>query len=321
MNEIENGTKRQFGDKQCVYYEGYWIRYYTPPKETLLEKKNLIVRLTRRAFHHTESGINTPSEKLDLARKAYEAQQDPEKKRVNGAMLAGALFNRATDIFTIVVDLQQKGVKISPTDTLMHQCGEYLHEAMELGKIVRHYSGQEGIDELWGEPIKAFTTSIQDFYISRYIKIAQAMREIDTTAKKLCQIFTRFNLFADVCSLILDFAEAAKQEAETRRRDPAMFDIWPNFVTTGENVLKFKPKSPGFRDDLIQRHLIEGMYVLRDGKNLLTYLAELRVPMPKTTQIFMDRCDQYDKKTTELVAVGPKFEALLGKEYEPEKST
>lgn len=300
MNEVENGTKRQFRDKLCVCYEGYWIRYYTPPKETLLEKKNLIERLTRRAFHHTESGINTPSDKLNFARKAYEAQQDPEKKRVNGAMLAGALFNRATAIFTIVVDLEQKGVKISPTDELMRQCGEYLHEAMELGKIVRHYSGQEGIDELWGEPIKAYTTSIKEFYVTRYIKIAQAMRDIDNTARKLCQIFTRFNLFQAVCPLVLAFAEAAKQEAETRRRDPAIFNIWPKFVTTGESVLKFEPASPPHANDLIQRHISEGMYLLRDGKNLLTYLAELRVPMPKTTQTFLDRCDRYDAKTTEL---------------------
>ena len=300
MNEFENGTKRLVGDKLCVYYEGYWIRFYTPPVETLLQKKNLIERLTRRAFHHTESGINTPSEKLDLARKAYEAQQDPEKKRVNGAMLAGALFNRATAIFTIVVDLEQKGVKISPTDELMRKCGEYLQEAMELGKIVRHYSGQEGIDELWGEPIKAYTTSIEGFYETRYIKIAQAMREIDATASKLCQVFSRFNPFAAVCPQVLAFAEAAKQEAETRRRDPAIFDVWPNFVTTGESLLKFKPVTPGNANDLVQRHVSDGTYILRDGKNLLTYLAELRVPMPQTIKVFLNRCDQYAVKTAEL---------------------
>ena len=37
------------------------------------------------------------------------ARQDPARKRVNGAMLAGALFNRAADIFTTVVDLADKG--------------------------------------------------------------------------------------------------------------------------------------------------------------------------------------------------------------------
>ena len=57
-------------------------------------------------------------------------------------MLAGALFNRAADIFTTVVDLEAKGVHISPDNELMRQCGEFFGEALELGKTVKHYSGQ-----------------------------------------------------------------------------------------------------------------------------------------------------------------------------------
>lgn len=215
-------------------------------------------------------------------------------------MLAGALFNRATHIFTIFVDLEHKGVKIDPSEELMKQCGEYFREAMELGKMVRHYSGQEGIDELWGEPIKAFTMSIEEFYVTRYIKIAQAMRDIDAASRKLCQIFQRFDLFAAVCPIIHAFAEAAKQEAETRRRDPAILDVWPNFVTSGEEVLQFKPSSPSGANHDVHRHISEGLHILREGKNLLTYLAELRVPMPETTKVFLERCDRYDTKTVGL---------------------
>ncbi|MGC4093589.1 MAG: hypothetical protein QM756_37965 [Polyangiaceae bacterium] len=38
--------------------------------------------------------------------------------------------------------------------------------------MVLHRSGEEGIDELWGEPFKAFAFPIEEFYKSRYIKIA-----------------------------------------------------------------------------------------------------------------------------------------------------
>ena len=40
-----------------------------------------------------------------LAYRAYNAETHPQKKRVKAAMLAGALFNRATDVFTKIVEI------------------------------------------------------------------------------------------------------------------------------------------------------------------------------------------------------------------------
>ena len=114
-----NGTIAEVEGRTCIFYDGYWIRYYEPPEDRLIERKALIDTLTRRLFHHTEAGINTPGERLEMAREAYERETDPTRKRVNAAMLAGALFNRATDIFNSVVDLASKGVEISSDNELM----------------------------------------------------------------------------------------------------------------------------------------------------------------------------------------------------------
>ena len=102
-------------------------------------------------------------------------------------MLAGALFNRATDIFTSIVELAAKGVETSPDNELMRECEECFVEALRLGKTVKHYSGHEGIDELWGEPLKAFSMSLADCYESRYAKIAQTMRDIDRVADAMVE--------------------------------------------------------------------------------------------------------------------------------------
>jgi len=59
-----------------------------------------------------------------------------------------SFFNRAADIFTKVVELQEAGVEITPNDALIHQCGQCLQEALELGHMVHHRSGDEGLDEL-----------------------------------------------------------------------------------------------------------------------------------------------------------------------------
>ena len=87
----ENGTRKTVEGDRFIFYDGYWIRYYEPPPESLVARKNLIESLTRRTFHHTEHGINTPGHALECARAAYEKQTDPRQKRVNAAMLAGAL--------------------------------------------------------------------------------------------------------------------------------------------------------------------------------------------------------------------------------------
>src|SRR5260221_11497831 len=99
-SEIAPGTKHISDGVARVYYDGYWIKAYEAPADTLLAKKRLIEASTRRLFNHVEHGLNVPSTRLEEARDAFERESDPQPKRVKGAMLAGALFNRAADIFT-----------------------------------------------------------------------------------------------------------------------------------------------------------------------------------------------------------------------------
>lgn len=291
--KFENGQIREIDGRICIYYDGYWIRYYAPPEDTLEEKKNLIDSLARRTFHHTELGINTPGDKLEIARKAYEDETDPARKRIKGAMLAGALFNRAIDIFTSIVELAAKGVIISDDHELMRQCGEYLREALEFGKMVKHYSGEEGIDELWGEPFKAFILPMEAFYESRYIKIAQTMRDIDRITSKMGQVFGKLQAFDGIVPKLKELAAAAKMVAETVKRDWVIFDVWPRFVAATEALDNFEPKVSEHDAESENRFIRVGRRLLMEGKDVLTYISGARVPMPKTTREYCEKCDAY----------------------------
>ena len=271
-------------------------RYYSPPEETLAAKQQLIDQLTRRLFHHTELGINTPSDRLDTARAAFEGETDPRRKRVCGAMLAGALFNRATDIFTSIVELAAKGVETGPDNELMHECEDCFVEALKLGKTVKHYSGHEGIDELWGEPLKAFSMSLAECYESRYAKVAQTMRDIDRIADALVEQIEGDERLRGAKPLVRAFAQAAKEETETMRTDVATFDVWPEFVACGERLLEFRPPALALSDENAQRRVEDGLRLLREGERLLTYLAGARVPMPKSTREFLDLCRRYRER-------------------------
>jgi len=293
--EPVNGDRRSVDAIEYVFYDGYWIRYYAPLQDTLANRKRLIDSLTRRAFHHTEAGINTPGKSLDLAREAYESETDPQRKRVNAAMLAGALFNRATDLFTSIVDLGELGVQVSHGNELMRECSDCFQEALELGRQVKHHSGCEGIDEVWGEPFKAFTMPVADFYQSRFIKIAQSMRDIDTIAECMVEVFCSRALFAEIGELMMDYAAAARQIAETMKKDPAIFRVWPNFVALGEQLDAFKPELPDDADQMLRMRVAYGRDLIQEGRRLISYIASARVPMPKSSQAYIDKCRRYNR--------------------------
>jgi hypothetical protein len=305
-----NGTRRDFDGKPCVFYDGYWIKCYDPPADSLEAKKQLIHALTRRLFNHVEHGINIPGIRLDEAQQAYERETDPERKRVNGAMLSGALFNRAADIFTKVVELQSVGVKIAPDDALMHECGQCLLKALDLGRMVRHRGGDEGIDELWGEPFKAFSIPVEDFYESRYIKIAETMRDIDHIADVLVDTLVPEGLFSDLERHIRDLAEAARYKCETLRTDPVIFEVWPAFVVAGERLCRLNPRLPRHPSKEEKRRAKKACRLIRDGVTLVRHIARARVPMSKSTREFTERCHRFRIAAKESAATPGKSDKI-----------
>jgi hypothetical protein len=298
MNQTtENGSRKKIDGVTRIYHEGYWIKCYAPPQDSLSAKKSLIQSLTRRLFNHMEHGINIPGRLLDDVRAIYEAENDPRKKRVKGAMLAGALFNRSADIFTHLVELEASGVEILPDNDLMQTCGQCLQEALEFGHLVKHRNGDEGIDELWGEPFKAFIMSIDDFYESRYIKIAMTMKNIDQAAAYMTACIRDDPRFPGVDQLILEYAQAARRKCETLRTDDDIFDVWSDFVVAGEAVTEFIPEQnpPLSTGPLID--VLDVRHMLKEGVRLIAFITRARTPMPKSTARFLSECEQYKKRS------------------------
>ena len=292
-NDVPEGTKQIIDGRERVFYSGYWVKTYKVPEDTLQAKRKLIGALTRRLFNHVEHGLNIPGSRLNEARKSYEAEVDSDRRRVKGAMLAGALFNRAADIFTKLVELQSVGIEIQPDNALMRECGACLQEALGLGRLVLHISGEEGIDELWGEPFKAFSIPLEDFYESRYIKIALTQRDIDRVAATVVECFDPLPCFHGIAAHMLEFANAAKIKTETLRTDPDIFNIWTTFVTAAERLCgHFNDVLPN-NDPDTERLVGDGRRLIQQGRDLISYITRARTPMPKSTTDFIERCKAY----------------------------
>lgn len=288
-DSLPPGTRRVIDGQLRVHYYGYWIKAYPVPADTLRAKKALIEALTRRLFNHTEHGLNIPGFRLEEARRSYDAEPDPRKRRVKAAMLAGTLFNRATDIFTHLVELQACGVEIRTDNALMRECGASLQEALQLGRHVLHRSGEEGIDELWGEPFRAFTIPIEDFFESRYVKIAQAMRDIDRISDAMVECFASLPWFAGIDAFVRPFGEAAKLKTETLRTDVDIFDVWSSFVAASERLREFEPRLPAEVSSEELRFSNDAQRLIRQGCDLIVDITRARVSMPKSTREFIER--------------------------------
>jgi hypothetical protein len=291
-NIVPLGKREVIDGRLRVFYYGYWVKAYEAPTDTLVAKKKLIEALTRRLFNHVEHGVNIPGTRLADARHAFETERDPRRKRIKGAMLAGALFNRATDVFTKLVEIQSLGVPIRADNPLMRDCGGYLEEALELGKLVLHRSGEEGLDELWGEPFKAFAYPIEEFYNSRY-KIAQTMQAIDSIRDELIACFATMPAFAGIDAVVREFARAARLKCETLRTDPDIFDVWTSFVAAAEELAEFRPTLAAGASVPEQQRVTQGRQLVSSGRDLTAHVTRARVPMPKTTRAFLDRCVEY----------------------------
>ncbi|MBI1733106.1 MAG: hypothetical protein HYR49_10135 [Gammaproteobacteria bacterium] len=290
-----NGTLREIAGQLRIFYDGYWVRYYDVPNSRVYTKI-LIDSLTRRVFHHAEYGINTPGDRLEEMRGAFEAEQDPAKKRVLAAMLAGACLNRGSDILTRIVELEQIGVAVEPDNELLRECGTCFMWALEYGRMIRPLTGHEGLDELWGEPFKAFSMSVHRFLETRYIKLSLAMRAIDSIRDQITGMYAGVGFFAPFMPLIEELADSAKSASETMRSDAEYVQVWPRFVAAADRLLAAEPRVPERADRRQYTLARSGLALIREGGRLIIDLANLRVPMPKTTRDYLERCERFRER-------------------------
>jgi len=189
--------------------------------------------------------------------------------------------------------MQQLGIAVPHDSALMRECGDHLHEAFDLGRMVLHRSGEEGIDELWGEPLKAFTFPVEHFYQSRYIKIALTMRAIDRICGELSDTLSGLMMFTGIKPLLEEFARAAKTKSETLRTDPDIFDVWADFVVASEKLAGFRGSLEHHSDPALHECAIRGLRLVHEGKDLVADIARARTPMPKSAAELIKRCARY----------------------------
>ncbi len=157
-------------------------------------------------------------------------------------MLAGALFNRAADIFTKLVELEACGVDSAGKrpDARMRTVPSRSTEIRQ----AETRNGDEGIDELWGEPFKAFTMPGAGALRKPFVKIAMTMRNIDEVAEHMARCCATDQRFEGIPNGSSGMQQWPSANVSTLRTDKDIFsDVWSDFVVAGEAITN-RPKLP-----------------------------------------------------------------------------
>ena len=90
---------------------------------------------------------------------------------------------------------------------------------------------------------------------------------------------------------IAEFARTAKLKTETLRTDPEVFEVWSCFVVASEALCNFQapPSTAALPADAA--FFSQFSELLRAGSVIVSSMARARVPMPKSTRAFVERCD------------------------------
>ncbi len=89
------------------------------------------------------------------------------------------------------------------------------------------------------------------------------------------------------------YTAIAKRVAETMKKDPIIFQIWPEFVALRETLDQVRPKLHDEAEQITQLEASQGLDLLQEGKRWIAYIASARVPMPLGTKQYIAKCQQY----------------------------
>ena len=171
-----------------------------------------------------------------------------------------------------------------------------LYRSTRAGKNIKLIHGDDNVNdvnELWGEPFRVFSLPIEEYYQSRYIKIAQTMAEIDLVTEEILNLIKLSPLFSDAKDKVVELSVASKLACETLRSDPVIFEIWPRYVIAREAVDDYTIDLASVKETEMRIKYKEGYELIKEGGSLVTVLSSLRVPIPDSVKNYVKKCEEY----------------------------
>ena len=87
--------------------------------------------------------------------------------------------------------------------------------------------------------------------------------------------------------------------------DPDIFDVWSTFVVASEQLADFVPGLPARHTAAERQRAQDGLQLIHDAQTLVSSITRARVPMPKSTRAFVERCQTFGRGAAALDRINP----------------
>jgi hypothetical protein len=77
--------------------------------------------------------------------------------------------------------------------------------------------------------------------------------------------------------------------------------VWTTFVVSAEHLFAFEPRLASDAPPRAHQEVADARQLVAQGKDLITYITRARVPMPKSTREFVERCARFRASCSALL--------------------
>lgn len=329
MHEMmpQEGAIKKIDGHDRYYVDGYWIKCYPPhQRDTLRAAIRLVGNFESRFLKAVEGGTEASTDEpsilqrrnaLDAVRKKVSAITDKgsfEYKRAKaeeealGGMLAVSLFRKMIKDITAHIDRRVGKKTLSDADKrdleiLKKIIDNDVLEVFHLFKYVRRSGGEKDRDEvlaeMYGEPMRVIGTTLsknsdqalQEFYNTRYRKIAACWKNIDETTDAIKKLIANSQRLQDsgLAELVDDLNTAAKSRCELSRHDPD-FDAAASHLRASRNLIKeFKPSGTGHIGAVTKAADKKILSLVQSYRELVYDIAHVRTPRKVSTKELLEQ--------------------------------
>lgn len=295
---------------------GYYVPYYGAPISNATTKQINIFDQMRRFFHVAEGGIDVSSTYEDIQRDyaQYQSMEDPEAKRVLGALVVGAMFVRAGRIEQALLMNRATGLRLqdsvsdvggrdlSPDEAAvlmkqLHEFGRILMTNKPLINCVQRHNNHEDHDgliaEIIRETFKAYSQDTQMVARDTTLKIGATMQAIDETADIARSLLSMFDSSPAVARFIKEkhpelaqkfdaFVDSARARTGIRSSDIYYSDMHIEYTKSKNALFKeiahARNTARGYKGPG-KHDLMTGMKFLSDGIKIISDMAQTHYPM------------------------------------------
>ena len=297
---FRSAPKRTIDGQERVHYYGYWVKTYPVPADTLYAKKELIAALTRRLFNHTETPVEragySPRRSAPRLLRGNGSTAPPRQGRDAGGRVVQPCHGHLHPSWW---RSRRSASRSCPTMPSCSSAGNICRKHWNSASWCCTVAAKKASTSCGASPSRR---SCCPSRISTRAATSRSRKRCGTSTVSPTLVTTFVDLTPSPASRR---AVGVRAGGEDQERDPAHRF---GHLRRMDHVRRVRRAPVRVRAELVReaaprahQEVADARRLIAQGKDLITYITRARVPMPKSTREFIERCERFRGWCTALL--------------------